>query len=116
MSSRFVATRLSACVQEAIADPSQAEAVRHIETTLARSLFNCDEAYCLPMSPIATDMLTTSSALHMAAQPWPFVTVWSLTGIRRSRTRLSLTRSASTVRKRSRRYHTLELMDGQICR
>ena len=27
----------------AIADTRQDEAVRHIETTLARSLFNCDE-------------------------------------------------------------------------
>jgi hypothetical protein len=33
-----------AILPEPHADPYQNEAVRHIETTLARSLFNCDES------------------------------------------------------------------------
>ena len=42
-SSRWVALATNGLLRGRSADFSQDETVRHVETTLARSLFNCDE-------------------------------------------------------------------------
>lgn len=40
---RWVALVAGFCLNEKGTDVTQDETVRHVETTLARSLFNCDE-------------------------------------------------------------------------
>jgi len=80
-------------------DEFEAEAVRHIETTLARSLFNCDEA-CVKLADMkaARAMADLATVLRTLAPRWRSAIAWSSSGTRLNRDRPSLIRSESTVK------------------
>ena len=90
--------RIEERIKKILANQTQKEAVRHIETTLARSLFNCDELYVSYTSD-CVHLAHHFSELPTLARLSPFAIAWSSNGTRHSSGRRSQIKKGSTVCK-----------------